>query len=176
MKEIIIMIALALGITGCTGSQAQKSTETTKSKTELTTEVKNTTETTTQNKNEATPDQKWTDIVPDYKKIFKGAEITYESLLQTPADEYGALYVTLEGVTREQFEKYVKEAAKRYTNVQNKGSVDSINSQYINYMADDGVYQITLIMSNNLEDHDKLDGSIACLRNTWEDPNSTTEQ
>lgn len=161
MKELIIIVAMALGITGCSGSQAQKPAESTKIKTEVTTQI-NEEATTTKTEKRAPKGTKWTDIVPDYKKIFKDAEITYESIIDSPTDDTGMLYVTMTGVTREQFEKYVEEAAKTYTNVQSKGSVDSTSFNYGDYTADDGTYRITCLLGDNLDNDDVLDVSIAC--------------
>lgn len=176
MKEIIIMIALALGMTGCSGSQAQKSTETTKLKTEVTTQAK-------EDKTEATTEVKvdvpatWDEMVPDYDKIFKGANITCDMTTNTPEAEagQGGLYITLENATKEQYDKYWKEASKRFTNITTKNYYESDTYATGSFLGDDGVYQIYISAQNDKESkNDKtFDIIISCYKMSEDE--STTE-
>lgn len=174
MKEIIIMIALALGMTGCSDSQAQKSTETTKLKTEVTTQAKeDKTESTTEVKVPAT----WDEMVPDYDKIFEGCEITCDMTTNTPEAEagQGGLYITLEGATKEQYDKYWKDASKRFTNITTKNYYESDTYATGSFLADDGTYQIYISAQNDKESKDDktFDIIISCYKIPEDE--STTE-
>lgn len=170
MKEIIIIIALALGMTGCSGSPAQKSTETTKLKTEVTVQSK-------ENKTEVKVPATWDEMVPDYDKIFEGCEITCDMTINTPEAEAGqsGLYITLEGATKDQYNKYWKEASKRFTNITTKNYYESDTYATGSFLADDGTYQIYISAQNDKTSKDDKTFDIIISCDKIPEDESTTE-
>ena len=143
MKKLVIfgvVMVMVLGLFGC----GDKSKEEPKKKT---------TETAVS----------WDDMIPDYNKIFKNGTITTKYATGTTKDDVAGAYFVIEDVTQEEYEVYIKEAAKMYPNVISQSFDTDDGFPYGMFYANDDVTKHSvLIILDEDPFSEKLTCSITC--------------
>lgn len=101
----------------------------------------------------------WDDMIPDYNKIFKNGTITTKYATGTTKDEVAGAYFVIEDVTQEEYEVYIKEAAKMYPNVISQSFDTDDGYPYGMFYANDDITKHSVLITL---DEDQFSKKLAC--------------
>lgn len=157
-KKIMIFgvtMIMVLGLCGCGGESKDKTEE------EVTTETA----------------ISWDDMIPDYNKIFKNGTITTKYANGTTKDDIASAYFVIEDVTEEEYETYIKEAAKMYPNVISQSFDVEDGEPYGMFYSDDGKTNHTVLIILDVDPFsEKLTCNITCETYKTEEENKEAEE